>query len=401
MRKLRDEQKGLIFLLLVFLIIIGATVFFVFSLKTDNVKDILETEKIVRLLLVVEDDEDQELFSTLIIYNPQTHKAASYHLPSYTGTIFKSLGRTDSLEAVYNEKGMATYRQEVQTLLGIKNIPFTCVVKMKSFIKITDMLGGMRIFIPSEIDHISAEDGERWLLPSGSVILDGDKIQTYLSYCIDDEDETDIIDRYQNVICAFLAGLHDNSYTIFNSKNFKIFADCLDTNLVDEDEKTLFSMLSEVDSESIIRQTITGSLRMVEGKTLLLPLNNGDFVKTAVKQTTSMLTSEDGNAAGHVYVVRILNGTGRQGLAAQTTQKYKAASYNTLPADNADTTYDNTVVIDHIGNEAAAKNVGALIRCSNIRALTEEELEEELNSSTASVDFTVILGNDFNGEVVR
>lgn len=72
-----------------------------------------------------------------------------------------------------------------------------------------------------------------------------------------------------------------------------------------------------------------------------------------------------------------------------------------LPADNADTTYEETVVIDHIGNEAAAKNVGALIRCSNIRTLTEEEAAEEAGSSTASVDFTVILGMDFNGEVVR
>lgn len=400
MGKLRDEQKGIIFLLLIFLIVVGVGIFFFLSLKTDTVKDILESEKLVRLLLVVEEEESDELFSTLIIYDPETHKAASYHLPSYTGTIFQSLGRTDSFEAVYKEKGMSVYRQEVETLLGIKTIPFTCVIKMENFIKITDMLGGMRIFIPSEIDQVS-EEGERWLLPSGAVILDGDKISAYLRYRIEDEDESDIIDRYQNVTGALLTGLHDNSFTIFNNKNFKAFADCFDTNLVDEDERTLFKMLSEVDSESIIRQTITGSLRTVEGKTLLLPLNNGDFVKTAVKQTTSMLTSEDGNAAGHVYVVRILNGTGKQGLAGQTTQKYRDASYNMLPADNADTTYEETVVIDHIGNEAAAKNVGALIRCSNIRTLTEEEAAEEAGSSNASVDFTVILGMDFNGEVVR
>lgn len=400
MGKLRDEQKGIIFLVLIFLIIVGVSVFFFLSLKTDTIKDILESEKLVRLLLVVEEDDSNELFSTLIIYDPNTHKAASYHLPNYTGTIFQSLGRTDTLEAVYNEKGINVYRQEVETLLGIKSIPFTAVIKMQNFIKITDMLGGMRIFIPSEIDQID-EDGNRWLLPSGAVILDGDKISSYLHYRIEDEDETDIIDRYQNVTGAFLTGLHDNSFTIFNNRNFKAFADCIDSNLVDEDEKSLFKMISEVDSESIIRQTITGSLRTVEGKIMLLPLNNGDFVKTAVKQTTSMLTSEDGNAAGHVYVVRILNGTGRQGLAGQTTQKYRDASYNMLPADNADTTYEETVVIDHIGNEAAAKNVGALIRCSNIRTLTEEEAAEEAGSSTASVDFTVILGMDFNGEVVR
>lgn len=397
MSKLRDEQKGIIFLVLIFVIIVSVSVFFGFSLKTDTVNDILEDQKLVRLLLVVEDDEDKALFSTVIIYDPETHKAASYNLPGYTGTIFQSLGRTDSLENVYNEKGIVVYRQEVETLLGIK-IPFTTVIKMDDFIHITDMLGGMRVFISSPIDEI-AEDGERWLLPSGAVNLDGDKISTYLKYRIEDEDESDILDRYQNVTVALLSGLHDNNFIIFKGKNFKKYAACFDSNLAEEDEKTLYKLLSDVDPESIIRQTITGSIRTVEGRDLLLPLNNGDFIKTAVQQTTNMLTATDGNAAGHVYVIRILNGTSIQGLARKTTKTYQDSSYNVLPADNADTDYEKTVIIDHIGNEAAAKNVGKLIRCTNIKQLSEEE-EAEINKSAVSVDFTVILGADFNGEVV-
>lgn len=397
MSRLRDEQKGAIFLSMIFVIIAVVSVYFAFSLKTDAVKDILEEEKLVRLLLLVEDDEEKSLFSTVIIYDPETHKAASYNLPGYTGTIFQSLGRTDSLENVYNEKGIVVYRQEVENLLGIK-IPFTTVIKMDDFIRITDMLGGMRVFISSPIDEV-APDGERWLLPSGAVNLDGDKISTYLSYRVEDEDESDILERYQNVTVALLSGLHDNSFIIFNGKTFKRFAACLDSNLSEEDEKTLYRILSEVDPESIIRQTITGSIRTVEGRDLLLPLNNGDFIKTAVQQTTNMLTAADGNAAGHVYVIRILNGTSIQGLARKTTKTYQDSSYNVLPADNADTNYEETVIIDHIGNEAAAKNVGRLIRCTNIKTLTEEE-KAELSGSSASVDFTVILGSDFNGEVV-
>ena len=82
---------------------------------------------------------------------------------------------------------------------------------------------------------------------------------------------------------------------------------------------TLFSTLSDVDSESIIRQTITGSARNVDGQFLLLPLNNGEFIKEAIKQTTNMLVSADGSLTSRVYVLEIQNGTNKQGLARNTS----------------------------------------------------------------------------------
>lgn len=397
MRKLRDEQKGAIFLVLIFAIIVVVTVFFAVSLKTDTVNDILKEEKLARVLLLVEDEDNKALFSTVIIYDPNTHKAASYNLPGYTGTIFQSLGRTDSLDNVYNEKGIEVYKQEVERLLGIK-IPFTVKVSMNNFIRVTDMLGGMRVFISSPIDEL-ADDGERHLLPSGAVNLDGDKISIYLKYRLQDEDESELLDRYQNVTIALLSGLHENNFIIFKDQNFKKYSSCFDSNLSDDDEETLFKTLSELDPESIIRQTITGTIRVVEGRNLLLPLNNGEFIKTAVQQTTNMLTGTDGNVAGHVFVLRILNGTSTQGLAGKTRKLYQDSSYNVLPADNANTDYEQTVVIDHIGNEVAAKNVGQLIRCTNVKNIEEIDDYDFLDSE-ASVDFTVILGSDFNGEVV-
>ena len=398
MRKLRDEQKGLIFIAIILFILSSVVLFFTFALKTDTVEEIIQSQKLVHLLLVVEEDDGTELFSTVIIYDPETKKGASFNVPSYTGATYKSLGRTDSLEAVYNQKGMEVYKNEVENLLGIK-IPFTTSIRMDNFIRLTDMLGGMRIFIFPAVDQVSPDGEERWLLPSGAVNLDGDKISTYLQYRVESEDESDILDRYQNVITAFLTQLHDKSFVIFDDDNFKQYGACLDSNLIEDDEKSLYRRLSEIDPESLITQTITGSLRTVEGKTLLLPLNNGDFVKRAVKQTTSMIQATEGNAAGHVYVLEIQNGTTVPKLASRCAKLYSSASYkviSTINADNSD--YMETVILDHVGNETAAKNVGELIRCKNIRAATKED--DEKNPSTAQVDFTIILGADFNGEVV-
>ena len=397
MKKLRNEQKGLLFIALILIVILAMSLFFARSLKTNSVEDSLEHDTLLRTLFVVQNEDGNVLFSNVIILDTSTEKAAVINLPGYTGAIFQSLGRTDSLEAVYNELGMASYRTEVQKLLGI-SIPYTTMVKLEDFIRLCDMFGGMRVFIPSPIDTVS-EEGDRWLLPSGAVTLDGDKIAVYLQYKEEDEAEDTIQDRYQNVMGAFLTGLHDQSFKIFNSKqNFKRFSVNLNSNISDDEEETLYSEIAQIDTESIIKQTITGSLRNVDGQQLLMPLNNGEFIKEAVKQTTYMLMSSDGTISNRIYVLEIQNGTKTQGLARRTATLYQNASYDVLSAVNADSNdYAETVIVDHIGNEAVARQVGELIRCTNIKQA--DEMEEE-SSSDSMVDFTVILGRDFNGAYV-
>ena len=397
MKKLRNEQKGLLFIALIIIVIAALSLFFARSLKTNRVEDALEHDTLLRTLFVVQNADGSVLFSNVIILDTSTKKAAVINLPGYTGAIFQSLGRTDRLAQVYNELGMASYRTEVQKMLGI-SIPYTTMVKLEDFIRLCDMFGGMRVFIPSPIDSSSGE-GERWLLPSGAVTLDGDKIAVYLRYRDEEETEESIQDRYQNVMGAFLTGLHDQSFKIFNSsKNFKRFSVNLNTNLADYEEVTLYSEISQIDTESIIKQTITGSLRNVDGQQLLFPLNNGEFIKEAVKQTTYMLMSSDGTISNRIYVLEIQNGTKTQGLARRTATLYQNASYDVLSAVNADSNdYAETVIVDHIGNEAVARQVGELIRCTNIKQADEME---DGSSGDSMVDFTVILGRDFNGAYV-
>ena len=397
MKKLRNEQKGILFIALIVIVIIALSLFFARSLKTNSVEDALEHDTLLRTLFVVQNDDGTELFSNVIILDTSTKKAAVINLPGYTGAIFQSLGRTDRLAQVYNELGMVSYRTEVQKMLGI-SIPYTTMVRLEDFIRLCDMFGGMRVFIPSPIDSTS-EEGERWLLPSGAVTLDGDKIAVYLRYRDEEETEESIQDRYQNVMGAFLTGLHDQSFKIFNtSKNFKRFSVSLNTNLADYEEETLYSEISQIDTESIIKQTITGSLRNVDGQQLLFPLNNGEFIKEAVKQTTYMLMSSDGTISNRIYVLEIQNGTKTQGLARRTATLYQNASYDVLSAVNADSNdYAETVIVDHIGNEAVARQVGELIRCTNIKQADEME---DGSSGDSMVDFTVILGRDFNGAYV-
>ena len=397
--KIRDEQKGVIFIALIILTAVALSVIFAFSLKTNTVEEALKEKGIMRTLFVVEDDDSSMLFSSVLIYNPSSQKAALVNLPGHTGAIYQSLGRVDKLQKVYSEAGIVSYRNEIEKLLGM-TIPYYAILTLEDFIKVSDYLGGMRVFISEPVDCVS-EEGERWLLPSGAINLDGDKINTYLHYRLEDETEADVQERYQNAMAAFITGLHDKKFIVFVKANRKRYLDFVKTNLNAEEETTLFKAIADVDAESIIKQTITGSLRRVDGQQLLMPDNNGEFIKEAVKQTTNLLASTDGTLTSRVYVLEIQNGTTTQGLARNTAILFQNASYDVLSPVNAPRNdYDETVIIDHIGNMDVAKIVGEFIRCTNIREATPEE-EAESSSLDAGVDFTIILGKDFDGRYVQ
>ena len=396
-KKIRDEQKGIIFIALIFAIIAAVSIIFSLSLKTNVVDEQLKEKQLAKVLFVIQDDDSTALFSSVMIYNPESHKTALINIPGYTGAIYQSLGRTDRIDMVYNEKGISSYKYEIENLLGLK-ISYTIEITLDNFIKICDYLGGMRVFISEPID-VTDDEGERWLLPSGAVNLDGDKINTYLHYRLEEDAEATVQERYQNVMLAFITGIHDKKFNMFDEKNFWRYENCFITNLNKEEEKSLFMELAEADTEAIFKQTITGSLRNVDGKILLTPLNNGENVRNNVRQVTNMLTPSGGALNSRVYVLEIQNGTTVQGLARNTSILFQNASYDVLSAINADRNdYEETVIIDHIGNAEAAKMIGDFIHCTNI-IQAETSMEEE-DDSRANVDFTIILGTDFNGQYV-
>ncbi len=398
--RLRDEQKGAILLGIIVLIIVVVSVVMALSLKKDNVAEMLSDDQVVRVLNVLEDDDGSVIFTNVLIYYPVSGKAAAVNIPGNTAAIFQSLGRVDRIDQVFKEKGYDTYKAEIEKLLACK-IPFYMSIKFSDFIKVTDILGGMRVFVPAPVDVVS-ENGERWLLPSGAVTLDGDKVSTYIKYRADDETDSDVQDRYQNVVAAFFSMLHDKRNVLFSKKNnFRQLKKFLNINLNDEDSRRLLLQISNMDSETIARQSVAGRIRLVDGQKLMFPLNNGEFIKEAVKQSTNMLISNSGTYASRVYVLEIKNGTTVQGLAHNTSILFQNASYDVLSAVNADRNdYEKTVIIDHIGNSEIASMVGNFIHCTNIQE-EEVDLSRSESDTSADVDFTIILGKDFDGRYVR
>lgn len=147
-RRIRDEQKGFIFILIILLFTVILSVVFSLSLKTNKVLDAIEEDEMIRVLFVIEDDDKSFLFSNLLIYSTVSKKAAVVNIPNNVGQIFQSLGRVEKIATVYEEKGINDFSKEVEKLLNVE-IPYNVVINIEQFTKLTDMIGGMRIFLAS------------------------------------------------------------------------------------------------------------------------------------------------------------------------------------------------------------------------------------------------------------
>lgn len=392
-----QQRSGIVFLILIFLIIVITAVFLIFYLQTDPVTEILKNDQLINVLFVLE-DSGEVLTTQVVMYYPVAKRTAMFDIPRNTGAIYSSLGKVDRIDAVYKEKGIESYTSEIEKLTGVQ-LPFSIVISVDQFAVLTDYLGGLKVFVPSPVELWN--DDLLYLLPSGAVTLDGDKITSFLQYSIPEEDGELTQERRQSAILAFFSALHTKESQVFVAKNFKKYRRQFNSNIDNDAFYKLLYQLSSIDAERLVPQTITGSLRSVDGKLLLFPYYDGQLIKDVCKQTMSALVSSSDSAQNRIYVLEIQNGTTIQGLAKNTAALLQSVGYDVLSMVNAESnTIEKTYIIDHIGNNEAGKGIGSFIRCDTI--ITDEiDLDDTNLEATSLVDFTIVLGSDFDGRYVR
>lgn len=390
------QGNGFIFLLLIAIVIFATVAFVIMALQTDFVSETLKNDPLVNTLFIIKDG-DEILSTQIVLYYPDNRRAALFDIPGNTGAIFASIGRVDRIDAIYKEKGLNTYLSEIQKLTGLK-IPFTIEIDLDQFARLTDYFNGLRVFIPTPID--SYVEDERILLPSGSVSLDGDKIKAFLRYNPDDA-SSGLQEKRQDVFIAFLSALAENRHVLENKKTSEILEKEFSSNLNSKDLKKILTYISEIDSERLNGQTITGSVKIVDDKRLLLPFYDGQLIKDVCKQTINALVSSSNVVQSRIYVLEIQNGTNTSGLAKNTSSLLQSVGYEVLSVTNAENKpVEQSYIIDHIGYPEMAEEIGAFIRCT--RVVTEEIDFESSNFAEASlVDYTIVLGTDFDGRYVR
>ena len=395
----RNKYAGLFLIFILVLLIIISVGMFV-SLHTDPVDNALEAQSVINTLFVVEEDS-QVLVTEILMYYPVLKRGAMFEIPGNIGAIYEILDRTDRIDAVYTESGIEAYKAEIEKLTKV-DIPFTVEISMDSFCQLTDLLGGFKVYVPFAVD-VTEEDGRRRLLPNGAVSLDGDKIRDFMYYKLPDEDEDALSQRRQEAFIAFLSAFNRNGSQMLEKNNFRKLSYLFRSNLEKSSLNRLLQNISNVDGESLTPNTVRGVPGTTsDGKKVLFPYYGGTLVKETISMMMTNLVSSDEISFSRTYVLNIFNGTGVQGLARNTSVLLRGVGYEINRTDNSEQSYEKTVIINHIGSENndVAKSLGDFIHCDNI--IQDEAQSEDADYDSGSVvDFTIILGSDFDGRYVR
>jgi len=400
--RISKTEASRLLLILIILLFITAISLAVYTLRSNPVEDILSSSRIINVLFVIE-DEKKPLSSYVLMYYPDTKRAAVFDIPGELGLLISRINRVDRIDRVYDGSRIGSFEDEVEKLLGI-DINFSIVITKENLKSMVDLLEGVRIFIPSPVSY--REDSQLILFPSGMTVLDGDKAALYASYSLPDEDREMEVSRRQR----FFLGLLDR-WIIMNDKlknpsAAKLYFSFFRTSMNQRTFMRLFDEFVFIDSDRVNIQAVGGNLREVSGQTLIIPHWDGNLVKEVVRQTLGTLTRQvEEHMSERTPTVEVLNGTAITGLAGRTAEMLRSFGYDVISTSNADRNdYDRTVIVQRSGDEAMVKAFADIIRCTNIRREVDsrEGLEEdfELQNFDLKADFTLIIGRNFNGRYV-
>ena len=388
-----------VLLLLAIVILLGGGVLFTLNvLRSDPIEEALAGDEVINILFVFESGE-KPLGSYVLMYSPRNNRAAAISVPGDTGRILTTVDRMDRIDSVYRSAGTGDFETEVEALLGL-SIDYSVVFETGRLERIIDIIGGVDIFIPNPIEVYGEET---ILFPSGNTRLDGDKGIHYITFELPEEEENEGPLRRERFFLGLLKNLGEQSGLLKNSSIARAFYPMLKSKMNRQTRRRLFSALASLDIDRLSIQAVAGNYRDVSGQRLLLPYYDGTVIRDVVRQAQRSLAQQtSGTLVERIFTVEVLNGTATTGMAGRTAELIRGFNYDVIATGNADRNdYEETEIIDRTGLENVAASFAGVIRCEKVRF--EERISDDPDPGRTEyrADFTLIIGRDFDGRVVR
>ncbi|MDE0220004.1 MAG: LCP family protein [Spirochaetaceae bacterium] len=399
------------------LIVIIATGAFVLSfvrLRSDAVSDLIDAQGRIAVTFMLPIDEPSPSFEVLML-DARTGRAALLFVPGSIGVVLPDPQRIGAIAALYGPDGHAALGGRLAELLDLQ-LDFYVDLSYEGLGRLVDVLGGVEVVIPDTIQILDAE--RRVLLPSGSVVLDGDMARAYLSYRTAEEPAAERVERVHRLMQGLLRSIADSPVVLSDPTAKRLLYDAVVTDLNRRAFDRLFATLVELDTDRISLLRVLGRVQEVDDRPLLFPYEEGALLRDSVKQTIAALSVPLDAGDGDVTpAVEVLNGTRTSGLAAQAATVFESFGYRVVAVDNADhPDYERTLFVGRRGDPEQARLVAALIQCEGdaaqaadrasaaAKAIAADRVitpDRAIAASSAAADVTVILGRDFNGRICQ
>lgn len=392
MKRLKTFDKSALLLGLIVLTVLVSALLLYLQVRTDKVTETIQAKQPLAVLFVLHDD-GKLVFSDVFLYHPATYSGAVLDIPGNLGLIIESMNRFDRVDVLYKPGNLKAFREKLEQFSGL-SIPFYIEMSLDGLERAVDLVEGLELFIANPVERLAGEPPV--LLPSGSVVLDGAKIRSFIMYEDPAEIRADSVSRRQRLLQSLLKAFGQHAEFLAHPEVFPYLRENLGSNMDPGALRAFVTELYKLDSERILFHHVLGAERNVDGQVLLFPHYEGALFKNRIAQIADSLGSSEKTQADELEVtIQILNGTSVGGLASRTAAVFQSYGFDDSVVGNADRTdYEQTVVIDRRGNVAAAQKVADIIRCTRVESVPDETLDTR-------VDVTIILGKDFDGRYCK
>lgn len=353
------------------------------------------------------------LFTELFSYDPKTHKGSLLDVPGNVGSLIGSLQKIDRIDVLFKPGKVEAYQNKIASLVG-SPISLYIETDMTEIPKIVDLLDGLDLFIANPVQETNTNP--MILLPSGSLTLDGSKVQSYLSYKGPSDSNIEIIARRQRFVQALLKAIGGHAAMFDKRGVYDAFHNWITTDMNRRSLLSFIGLMSKLDSEKMTFQRVLGVDRTVGNQVLIFPHYNGRLLRETMQQTlTSLSNPQSATAQAMTTRLQILNGTLVTGLAHRTSQIFQSFGYDVVSVGNADRQdYAHTEILDRTGNLSQAQKVAAVIKCTDIKnqpftatpaggqgGKAAAPVQAATASAIPPYDVTIVLGQNFDGRYCK
>lgn len=299
----------------------------------------------------------------------------------------------------YPGGGPALARETVEYNLGIP-IQYYVRLNFQGFVDLIDLIGGIDVYVAEPINDPLYPDNnygyDPLYIPAGQQHFDGAMALKY-ARTRHDSNDFERARRQQQVLLAVLERV--SSLNLLPQlaprlgELYTLMDQSVSTDLTLDEVLALAGLAIKVDRTQIrfavIDSTCTENYITPEGAQVLIPLRDRirevrDYVFGGAELASQ--TVEQENAT-----IGVLNGTGRAGLAASTTDYLKEQGVAVAAFGNADRAdYATTMIILNRPKPATAARLATLLGLPQSAIVTA-------SNAAAAQDITLLLGADYPG----
>ncbi len=290
----------------------------------------------------------------------------------------------------------------VEQTIGVP-IDYYAQIDFDAFIRFIDLIGGVKINVPSAItvDPLGSDTQPKNLKP-GVQVLPGIVALAYARERHAEGGDFARAERQQQVVLGIrdrilefnlLPGLVAKAPEIYSSLSAGIH-----TNLPLEDAISLAVLATQIDKANIVHGVISEQDiiygRSPDNLSILIPIPDKiralrDEIFTSGSALGPLTPGSPAERmAAEAPRITIQNGTGDANLAARTQNYLTGLGASDVQVNNASVNYGQTVLVDHTGNPYTLAYLAQLMGVPNTRIIHDFD-------PNASVDVEIRLGTDW------